>query len=289
MRTTKRYVPWLFGTPAILMFACVVVVPLFWTVGMSFFSWDGIGEMQFIGIENYKRMFQDRTFIASFWQNLQFCLISAVYQFVVGLFLAILLSSVTKFRNILKVVYFVPCIVATVAVAQIFTKLLALEPLGVFNMVVQAFGGTPKSWLGQSSTALIAMSLVDAYKYCAIYMVIFYSGLISVSNDIVEAAYIDGCGWFRQFIYIKLPMIKGVCGMVLVLLLNGCLKAFEMPYVLTSGKPGTSTEMIATYMYKTAFSTMRFGYASAMAAFLLVESLVVVTVVKKLTSKTDIE
>lgn len=289
MKISKRVEPWLFAAPAIIMFAAVVVFPLFWTVWLSFFKWDGISPMKFIGLDNFRRLMSDRTFVAAIQHNFQFSLISTVYQFFVGLFLAILLSNVTKFRNVLKVVYFVPCIVATVAVAQIFMKLLAMTPVGAINLLIKALGGTPAAWLGSPKTALTALSLVDAYKYCGIYMVMFYSALISVPEEIVDAAYIDGCGWIKQHIYIKIPMIKEVAGMVLVLLINGTLKSFELPYVLTAGKPGTSTELVATYMYKSAFLTMRYGYASAIAVFLLCECLIAVRIVKRFTSGSNLE
>lgn len=285
----KNITPWLFALPAILMFLTVVVIPLFCTLVFSLVSWNGVAPMQFIGIKNYTKMINDRTLVSSFFHNIKFSLLSSIIQFTVGLILAILLSSVHSFKNVLKVIYFVPCIVATVAVAQIFMKLLALEPLGIFNVILEYFHITPKSWLGESKTALTALSCVDAYKYCALYMVIFYSGFMSISQEIVDAAYIDGCGWFRAFRYVKLPMIRSVTGLVIVLLVNGTLKAFEMPYVLTGGKPGTSTELVATYMYKTAFLTMQYGYASAIAVFLLVECMVAVLTVKKLTSNMDVE
>lgn len=120
-------------------------------------------------------------------------------------------------------------------------------------------------------------------------MVILYSGLTSISQEVVEAAYIDGCGWFKQHLYIKLPMIKGVFGVVLVMLISGTLKSFEMPYVLTNGGPGTASEMIATYMYKTAFQTMRYGYSSAMAVFLMLECLIAVRIVNLFTRKSNVE
>ena len=283
MRAKNKLVPWVFSAPALLVFSFVVVFPVVWNVVLSLYKWDGISVMKYIGTKNYNKLFTDKTFIQALLNNYKFCLISTIYQFCAGLFMAMLLNSIDKGPNILKVIYFVPCIITTVALSQIFMKLLALEPIGVVNSILKAVGITPVSFLGNASTALYTLSLIDAYKYCGIYMIILYSALVGVPDDIVEASIIDGCGWFRQYFSIKIPIIKGVCGMVLIMLINGTLKSFEMPYVLTNGGPGTSTEMMATYMYKTAFSKMDYGYSSTLAVFLLVECLIIVSVLRKLT------
>ena len=282
MRVKNKIVPWLFSAPALVMYLFVVLIPVIWTICLSFFQWDGIGDMRFIGIDNYGRLFQDTTFRKSIINNLKFTLISTSYQFAIGMILAMILSSVAKFRNLLKVIYFIPCIIATVALSQIFIKLLALEPMGVFNVLIEQLGFLPQSFLGNPDTSLVTLALVDGYKYCGIYMVIFYSAFISISQDIIDAAKIDGCSTIAQFRYIKLPMIKEVCGLVLVMLINGTLKSFEMPYVLTNGGPGTSSEMVATYMYKSAFSSMKYGYSSTIAVFLLLECLLAVSLIRKL-------
>ena len=272
-----------------LVFAFVVIIPILWTIVLRFQDWNGITAAKFVGIKNYQKLLSERTFNKAFWNNLKFVAISTTYQLSLGLILAVILSSITKGRNLFKVMYFVPCIISTVAIAQIFIKFLALQPMGVINIVFQAIGIKPQSWLGTPSTALSTLALVDGYKYCGIYMVILYSGLTSIPQEVVEAAYIDGCGWFKQHLYIKLPMIKGVFGVVLVMLISGTLKSFEMPYVLTNGGPGTASEMIATYMYKTAFQTMRYGYSSAMAVFLMLECLIAVRIVNLFTRKSNVE
>ena len=289
MRYDKKWTPWAFAAPALLIFAFIVIIPIVWTLILSFQDWNGITAAKFVGFKNYQKLFSERTFNKAFWNNLKFVAISTSYQLTFGIVLAVILSSITKGRNLFKVMYFVPCIISTVAIAQIFIKFLALQPIGIINIVLQALGIKAKSWLGTPSTALATLALVDGYKYCGIYMVILYSGLTSISQEVVEAAYIDGCDWLKMHVYIKLPMIKSVFGVVLVMLVSGTLKSFEMPYVLTNGGPGTASEMIATYMYKTAFQTMRYGYSSAMAVFLMLECLVAVRIVNLITRKSNVD
>ena len=161
MRVKNKIVPWLFSAPALVMYLFVVLIPVIWTICLSFFQWDGIGDMRFIGIDNYGRLFQDTTFRKSIINNLKFTLISTSYQFAIGMILAMILSSVAKFRNLLKVIYFIPCIIATVALSQIFIKLLALEPMGVFNVLIEQLGFLPQSFLGNPDTSLVTLALVD--------------------------------------------------------------------------------------------------------------------------------
>ena len=116
-------------------------------------------------------------------------------------------------------------------------------------------------------------------------MVIFYAALMNVSKDVVEAAYIDGCNWMQAYFRVKLPMIKNMFFVVLVILVNGCLKGFDTSYILTGGGPGNATELVATYMYKTAFSMSNFGYGSTLAVFILIESLIAVGIVKLIQKK----
>lgn len=281
MRVKNRFTPWLFSMPALAVYLFVVLIPVVWTICLSFFQWDGIAPMKFAGSGNLQKLVGDQTFRKAVINNLKFTCISTCYQFTVGMALAVILSSVSRGRNLLKVIYFIPCIIATVALSQIFIKLLALEPMGVFNIVIGKLGFQPRSFLGSPKTSLVTLAMVDGYKYCGIYMVIFYSAFLSVSQDVLDAAMIDGCGFFNQYRYIKIPMIKDICGLVLVMLINGTLKSFEMPYVLTNGGPGTSSEMVATYMYKSAFSSMKYGYSSAIAVFLLMECLLAVSLLRK--------
>jgi raffinose/stachyose/melibiose transport system permease protein len=110
---------------------------------------------------------------------------------------------------------------------------------------------------------------------------------MAIPKDVVEAAYIDGCTWLKQYIYIKLPMIRGIFFTVLVILVNGTLKGFDVSYILTAGGPGSASELVATYMYKTAFNSTNFGYGSAISVFLLVESLIAVSFVRFFQGRSD--
>ena len=280
MKAKNKLEPWLFCFPAILVYVCVVILPLIWSVTYSFTSWSGIGDKVYVGIENYNRMFHDKTLWIAFKNNIFFMVIGTAFQLVTGLVLAILLTNIRRGSNLLRVIYFIPCIISSMAICKIFEKLLSVQPLGVIPALMQLVGMKPVALLSEFDKALLCVTLIDGYKFCGLYMVIFYSAFMNISQDVVEAAYLDGCTWLQQYRYIKLPLIKNMFFVVLVILVNGTLKGFDVSYILTGGGPGSASELVATYMYKTAFSMSKFGYGSALAVFILIESLIAVGIVR---------
>lgn len=280
MRPKNKWEPWLFSAPALIVYVCIVLVPVVWSIVYSVFDWNGISAMKFVGLQNYSRMFGDEVFKTSFFNNLFFMAVGTIYQVFTGLIMAIILTNITKGNNILRVIYFIPCIISSMAICKIFEKLLSVEPQGVLAAIMEGMGMEPIAFLSEPKWALLVVTLVDGYKFCGLYMVVFYSAFMAISNDVVEAAYIDGCTWGQQYRYIKLPMIKNIFFVVLVIVINGTLKSFDVSYILTNGGPGSASELVATYTYKIAFSSTQFGYGSALSVFLLVESLVAVGIIR---------
>jgi raffinose/stachyose/melibiose transport system permease protein len=289
--TKRRIEPWLFVLPALLVFVFTVIIPIIWSFSYSLYEWNGIGDKRFIGIDNYIRMFKDNVFQTAFKNNLIFTGLGTVVQIVVGMSMAIILTSITKLRNFIKVIYFIPCVISSMAICQIFSKMLSINPEGVINAFLGVAGleSLRAAFLSDPKLTLIIVTLVDAYKFCAIYMVIYYAAFLAISNDIIEAAVIDGCNWWQQYIYMRFPLIKGIFFITVVMLVSGTLKGFDVPYILTNGGPGASSELVSTYMYKVAFNSVNYGYGSAISVFLVIECLLIVTLIRKLTSKVDAE
>lgn len=287
MKPKTKAEPWLFCTPALIVYICIVLVPVIWSVGYSLFDWNGIGAMRFVGLDNYKRMLADTTFRTSVLNTLFFMVAGSATQILSGLIMATILANLSRGSNILRVVYFIPSIISSMAICKIFDKLLSVQPQGVVAALMETAGASPVAFLSSHQWALTFVTFIDAYKYCGLYMVVFYSAYMSISNDVVEAAYIDGCNWLQQYRYIKLPMIKPIFFVVLVIVINGTLKGFDISYILTNGGPGDASELVATYMYKMAFTSTRFGYGSALSVFLLLESLLAVGIVRLIQGRAE--
>ena len=287
MKPKNKLEPWLFLLPALIVYTCIVLLPVLWSLVYSFFNWNGISDMKFVGLGNYARMLSDKKMMAAFKNNLFFMAVGTCVQVFMGLLMATLLSNIRRGSNILRVLYFIPCIISSMAICKIFNMLLSVQPEGLLAAIVKMFGGKPIALLSSYDYALLVVTLVDAYKFCGLYMVIFYSAFMNLDHEIIEASYIDGCTWWQQYIHIRLPMIKPIFFTVIVILVNGTLKSFDVSYILTNGGPGTASELVATYMYKVSFNSTNFGYGSAISVFLLAESLIAVGIVRMFSRRSE--
>lgn len=247
--------------------------------------------MRFVGIENYFRLLSDQVLRTAFLNNLVFTFVGTLVQFAVGMALALLLLSLKRFRNLFKVAYFIPCIISSVAISLVFERLLSANPEGVVNAVFRTLGLTAfqGAYLSDPNLTLIIVTLVDAYKFWGIYMIIYYAAFMAVDGEVLEAASLDGANWWQQYVYLKFPLIKGIVLVTMVMLVSGTLKAFDVPFILTNGGPGAASELVATHMYKTIFTSSDFGYGSAVAMFLVVECLVIVAIIRRVFRSEEVE
>ena len=196
-------------------------------------------------------MFHDEVFYKAFFNNLIYLVIVVSMQLLIGLFFAILLTYMTKHVTLVKTLYYVPCIITTVAITQLFRSMYSTEPMGLLNQILQkvGLGGMVTSWLAKVSTVLPAVSIQILFK-------------------------------------IKMPLIKDIILLSLTMCLTGALRGFDIPFLLTSGGPGNASELMSTYMYKKAFSSNQYGYGSTLAVFIIIESILVVYILRKIfTSK----
>lgn len=270
MRLHKKQDPYIFLALPVIAYLAVVLVPIISSIYYSFMEWNGIGEMQFTGIDNFLKMFRDSNLWTCVINTLKYSLVGTICQVGGGLFLAILVQRVQKGGNLIRVLIFSPVVISGMAMAQTFKKLLAINPDGVVNALLDVFGMSKVAFLADTNITLYVVAICEAFRFCGLYMVVFYAAFTSIDKEIVEAASIDGANFWRQLFYIRLPLIKEIIINSIVLAMVGTLKAFEGPFVLTNGGPGYTSELLATYMYKTAFNRMDYGYGSALSILLVV-------------------
>lgn len=274
----KPLTAWLFVLPALLVFTALVIAPILWSLSLSLVRWNGLGKQVFVGLGNYLQMFRDKVFIEAFFNTLFFSVVGSVVQLLAGMAMAVSLLAIRKFRNLIRVAYFVPAVVSSVAIAQIFGQVLAVQPEGLVNALLGAVGlGQYKAaFLSEPRLTLLIVTLVDAYKFCAIYMAIYYSALISIDSEMLDASLVDGANWLQQLLLVRIPAIRATIAVTIVLVVSGTLKGFDVSFVLTGGGPGAASELVSTYLYKSLFNASNFGYGSAIAVFLAIECLLVV-------------
>ena len=281
-----------FLLPGLLFYIFTVFYPIVESIRLSFMEWGGIGDKVFVGLDNYVKMFHDPVFYTAYINNLIYLLIVVGMQLSIGLFFAILLTYMTKYVTLVKTLYYVPCIITTVAITQLFRSMYSVEPMGLLNQFLEAvgLGGMVTSWLADVGTVLAAVSIPEGWRFTGMYMVIFYAALVSLDPSVYEAAKVDGASEMQILFKIKLPLIKDIILLTLTMCLTGALRGFDIPFLLTSGGPGNASELMSTYMYKKAFSSNQYGYGSALAVFIIIESILVVYTLRKLfTSKEEKE
>ena len=286
IRNKKAFLAFLL--PGLLFYILAVFYPIEESIRLSFMKWGGIGKKQFVGLENYVTMFHDEVFYKAFFNNLIYLVIVVSMQLLIGLFFAILLTYMTKHVTLVKTLYYVPCIITTVAITQLFRSMYSTEPMGLLNQILQkvGLGGMVTSWLAKVSTVLPAVSIPEGWRFTGMYMVIFYAALVSLDPSVYEAAKIDGASEMQILFKIKMPLIKDIILLTLTMCLTGALRGFDIPFLLTSGGPGNASELMSTYMYKKAFSSNQYGYGSTLAVFIIIESILVVYILRKIfTSK----
>ena len=266
-----------FLLPPLLLYGAAVLLPILQSLFLSFFSWDGITDMEFVGLSNYTHMLRhDPSFWTTFGNQVVYVVICLVLQLGGGLVVATLLASLTRGREVIKVLYLMPAVISTVAIAFLFQRIYATD--GLLNSILHAvgLGGLARPWLSDVHTVLAAVSAPEGWRFIGIYMVIIYAALIAVPQELEEAARLDGANRWQLFAHIRFPYIRPVWLTTTIMATTYALRGFDIPYLLTNGGPGQSSELVTTYMYKTAFTSTNYGYASTLSVFIVVECLVAV-------------
>lgn len=277
-----------FLLPPLATYVFAVVAPIFQSLYMSLFKWDGILKPRFIGAANYiKIFFGDQVFWQAFFHSLVYVAITLIFQLGVALLVANLLTYAGRARELVKVLYLLPAIVSTVAIALLFRRIYTFDPPGLINQLIGllGLGGLERPWLSDASTVMTAVSIPEGWRFCGIYMLILYGALLAVPKELEEAARIDGASEWQIFALVRFPYLRPVWITTVIMAVTYSLRGFDIPYLLTNGGPGTASELLTTYMYKTAFANTNFGYASALSVVIVLECIVAVGLILVLVRK----
>ena len=270
-----------FLLPAFIVYSVIVMVPILVSIYYSCLDWNGIGKKTFVGLNNYIKLFGDSVFRQAFGNNIIYIIIVMLLQLGFGFSIAVLLTYLKKGRGFIQTVYYIPSVITVIAISQLFTGFYSYEPLGLFNIFRKMLGMEPVAFLSEYKTVLWAVASVEGWQYIGIYMIIFYSALVSVSPDILEAARIDGATELQILVKIRVPAIANVIMLSCILSLVGALRGFAAPMNMTKGGPNHRSEILATYMYKKAFTSRDYGYGSAIAVIIVILSIIGVLLISK--------
>jgi raffinose/stachyose/melibiose transport system permease protein len=274
-----------FMFPASLFFLLIVAAPVCMSLYYSLLQWDGIGKGTFILFNNFKELFVNNrdTFPASVFHSLLFVLLSVFIQLPISLFFALLLTGGVKREGIFRTIYFIPVIISTVVIGQLWLKIYHPD-YGLLNLFLKAIGleSQTHAWIGDLNTVMMSAFVPILWQYVGYHMLLMYAAIKSISPDIYEAALIDGAGPVQTAFRISIPLITPMLKVSVTFSVIGALKIFDLIYVLTNGGPAHASEVPSTLMVKTIFLSYRYGDGSAMAVFLIAECFICAWLVGKI-------
>lgn len=260
--------PYLFIMPFFVLFLVFQLIPIIWTVYISFTQWRGIGDPQFIGLDNYKKILIDNMFWEALKNTVVYWLSGLVLILIFALLIATILNSdLLKGRVFFKTVTFLPNVCAAIAMGLIF-RLFFDENAGLINEALQAFGLSRVPWLTSTQFSKIPVIILNVWRNTPWFTMIILSGLLNIPRDYYEAATMDGAGKWKQFCYITLPSLGNILFFCSVTLTVDSWKLFNESYILPG--PGTSNTSLFQYMYESGFNTFNMGYASSIGVVLIV-------------------
>ncbi len=266
----------LFLMPALLMLFVFTVIPSVWAIYVSFTDLALAGpkalDYTFVGLKNYIKLFSDRNFHHSLWLTIQYTVYTNIGQFTLGLIAALILNRRKLWgQGVLLAVIVLPMVIPGITQALIWSSMLGAKEFGTLNRMVGFFGIEPILWT--RTYPMLSIVLVNFWNNCGFAMILFLSGLESIPKEILESATMDGANGWQMLLRIKLPLIRYVVMLWLLLNTIGLLGMFDLVFGLTRGGPGNATELLGIYIYNQGFQFFELGYGSAAAMIMLIISL----------------
>lgn len=271
----RRTAAWLFLAPALAVIMVFFVIPVMAAFALSFTDFDiyALGNpdyIRFIGFSNYLRVIETPLFWIALKNTFYFVLVGGPLSVAVSLGTALMLNSkLAVFKSVFRTVFFLPVVSSLIAVAIIW-RYLYHPSHGLLNYVLSLVDIAPVDWLGNANVAMPAIIIMAVWKNFGYNMLIFIAGLQNISEDLYEAAHLDGATWWQRFREITLPMLKPTTVFVVMITIIGYFQLFAEPYVMTQGGPLNSTTSIVLLMYEQGFRWWSMGYAAAIAFVLFI-------------------
>jgi raffinose/stachyose/melibiose transport system permease protein len=265
-----RYGYWWWALPAVALMLALIYATTAGGAFYAFTNWTGVGTFDFVGLKNFRRIFQTDELTGSLVNTLVLAFGFLVLTNVLGLLFALALNRGLKTRYLLRTLLFMPVVIAPIAVSFIWKFIFAFD--GPLNQALAAVGlkSWQQDWLASPTLALIAVLVVMVWQNTGFVMVIYLAGLATVPVDLEEAAALDGAGILRRFRSIVLPMIQPSVAIATTLMLIQGLRIFDQVLALTGGGPAGATQTLATEIYRQTFTFSNFGFGAALALTLSV-------------------
>lgn len=278
-RHQRQIAPWLFLAPALILFTVYVIAPIFQTISLSLYAWDGLSQARYIGLHNYIELYDDPDFWLSLKNNLVW-LFGFMLALPAGLLMALFLNQAVFGIRLVKALFFFPFVISQVVIGLVFSWFY--DPSnGLLFHVLQFFGISPVAVLSDErfvTYGIVAAGLYPQIAYC---MILYLTGLNNLRPDLIEAARLEGASGWQMLIKVVLPQLRAATFVAVVVTIVGALRSFDMVSIMTQGGPYGSSRVLAYYMYEEALSEYgyRMGYGAAIATVLFLIMLVYISMV----------
>ena len=265
---TKNLVAYSFILPNLLGFAIFTLVPIVFSLGLAFMSWDGANEISWVGLQNFNELRDDVTFKIALENTIYYVVYTVPSTMLASLGLALLLNQPIRGRNIFRTIYFFPYVASLVAVAAVW-NMLFFPSAGPVNELLRALGVVnPPRWSASIDWAMPTVIMASVWKGMGYYMVIYLAALQGIPKILYESAEIDGADAWQKFRFVTLPMLTPATFFISIMLTISSFKVFDLILIMTNGGPGRATNVLVLHTYNVAFRRFEFGYSSAIAMVL---------------------
>lgn len=247
MDKKKIYSSW-FLAPALLIFTVLFVVPMITSLFFSLTVWN-FTDFKFVGLDNFKMFLSERSLNIGIKNTLIYAVLTCGIKVVLGLVIAVFLTSGIRSKNILRSIVFFPNLVSTIAVGITFSALMHPSK-GLFNKVLMGIGLPKVDWLGNTDISLLSVIGTDVWKGVGVATVIYIAGIQSIDRTFYEAASIDGANSWEKFLNVTVPLCRPAMNSVIILAFIGGMRSFDLIWSMTGGGPGFATDVVASIVYK---------------------------------------
>ncbi len=267
----ERRFAWCLLGPSLLLLVITTTAPLVYLGWTSFFRLDMTMPWLsgFAGLDNYGKMASDPRFMNSLWLTVVYTSSTVCLQILVGLSLAMLVQQIPKGQALLRIAAILPIVLAPVVVGLFWRTLVLAPDVGLVDLVTRALGLGSQNWLGDPQLALISVIAIHTWQWTPFAFLVFLATLATLPADVYEAARLDRANAWQRFRYLTLPLIRPAIIMVVIMRTMTALSAFAAIFAATGGGPGSSTEILNLYAYRTSFTELNLGYGSSLAMVLL--------------------
>jgi multiple sugar transport system permease protein len=269
---TSAWVKFLFLGPAVLVMAAACLYPVLTAFHLGLYDWSmgtPWSEARFVGLQNFLSAFGQPRLWSSLATTLLFAAVCVGAEMMLGIALALVLERPVRGMAVFRTIFILPMMIAPIAVGLAWRFMFDAQ-FGLVNALLVKVGLPSLTWLADPSLAFVAIVIADIWQWTPFVFIMMIAALAGLDSSVLEAARIDGARWWQQILWVKLPMIRHVIAITLMMRLIDAFRVLEVVYVLTFGGPGDSTEILSLHIYKTAFVGQQLGTAAAMSVLLLV-------------------